>query len=69
MQRYCDGMSSRSNNLFYSHGLIDGSSIPVLRPKSSKKEDKQRDFYSGYEGGHCLRLLAAVSLCGLFVRV
>ena len=66
VEEYCNAMSRKSRTLLHAHALMDGSGLFVCRPS---RENTQQHYYSGAEGGHVLRIVAVLSLSGMFVRI
>lgn len=61
---FCAAMESKSEGVFFAHALMDGSGIITTRPGIG-----QSPYYSGVDYAHCLRLVALVSLDGMFQRI
>ncbi|KAE9045759.1 hypothetical protein PR001_g4824 [Phytophthora rubi] len=70
IQMYCDGVHACGAPMKNAYGFIDGTKIPVCRPsaRSGKKENLQKQVYSGHKRVHCMNFQAVVVPDGLAIH-
>ncbi|KAG2761633.1 hypothetical protein PC116_g12271 [Phytophthora cactorum] len=62
IQMYCDAVHACGAPMKNVFGFIDGTKIPVCRPSArpGKKENLQKQVYSGHKHVHCMNFQAVV---------